>query len=99
MCYVFNGVSNVPFPVCHVLQFYRYFSIYVYNLSYQLCHVCHQMWHSIGVDVTKPPPDTVTRGCDAFVPTQAFLTALLHTLPHLFHHIKHRYGVAQMTLI
>uniref|UniRef100_A0A6A7FWF1 Protein MON2 homolog n=2 Tax=Hirondellea gigas TaxID=1518452 RepID=A0A6A7FWF1_9CRUS len=55
-----------------------------------------KMWHSIGVEVTKPPPDSITHGCDAYVPTQAFLSALLHTLPHLFQHIKHRLGSAEL---
>lgn len=48
------------------------------------------MWHTIGSEVTKPPPDEVTRGSDAYIPSQPFLTALVHIFPHLFLHIKHR---------
>ena len=41
--------------------------------------------------MTKPPPAQVTRGADAFIPAQPFLTALVHIFPHLFHHIKTRF--------
>lgn len=49
-----------------------------------------KVWYTIGTEVTKPPPDEVTRGSDAYIPSQPFLTALVHIFPHLFQHIKSR---------
>uniref|UniRef100_A0A0N7ZAU2 Protein MON2 homolog n=1 Tax=Scylla olivacea TaxID=85551 RepID=A0A0N7ZAU2_SCYOL len=56
-----------------------------------------KVWHTIGSEVTKPPPDEVTRGSDAYIPSQPFLTALVHIFPHLFLHIKHRFVVSDFT--
>ncbi|KAK4313902.1 hypothetical protein Pmani_014784 [Petrolisthes manimaculis] len=53
-----------------------------------------KVWHTIGSEVTKPPPEDVTRGCDAYIPSQPFLTALVHIFPHLYQHIKHRFVVS-----
>ncbi|KAF2346873.1 Mon2 C-terminal [Trinorchestia longiramus] len=54
------------------------------------------MWHSIGVEVTRPPSGALPPVGELFVPTQPFLTALLQTLPHLFQHIIHRLGSEEL---
>ncbi|KAG7177207.1 MON2-like, partial [Homarus americanus] len=56
-----------------------------------------KVWHTIGTEVTRPPPDEVTRGSDAYIPSQPFLTALVHIFPHLFQHIKPRFVVSDFT--
>ncbi|XP_066938872.1 protein MON2 homolog isoform X2 [Macrobrachium rosenbergii] len=56
-----------------------------------------KVWHTIGTEVTKPPPDEVTRGSDAYIPSQPFLTALVHIFPHLFQHIKPRFVVSDFS--
>ncbi|XP_069945836.1 protein MON2 homolog isoform X3 [Cherax quadricarinatus] len=56
-----------------------------------------KVWHTIGSEVTKPPPDEVTRGSDAYIPSQPFLTALVHIFPHLFQHIKPRFVVSDFS--
>ncbi|XP_047499034.1 protein MON2 homolog isoform X3 [Penaeus chinensis] len=56
-----------------------------------------KVWHTIGTEVTKPPPEEVTRGSDAYIPSQPFLTALVHIFPHLFQHIKPRFVVSDFT--
>lgn len=53
-----------------------------------------KVWHTIGSEVTRPPPDEVTRGSDAYIPSQPFLTALVHIFPHLYQHIKPRFVVS-----
>ncbi|XP_071551599.1 protein MON2 homolog isoform X2 [Panulirus ornatus] len=56
-----------------------------------------KVWYTIGSEVTKPPPDEVTRGSDAYIPSQPFLTALVHIFPHLFQHIKSRFVVSDFS--
>ena len=56
-----------------------------------------KVWHSIGLEVTKPPPEGVTRGSDAYIPSQPFLTALVLIFPHLYQHIKTRFVVSDFT--
>ena len=52
------------------------------------------MWYSIGMEVTKAPPDEISRPADIHIPSQPFLTALVHIFPHLYRHIKPRYDLA-----
>jgi hypothetical protein len=50
------------------------------------------VWVNIGTHATKPPEKSDTpQGEKVYVPSQHFLTALLHTFPALFEHIKTRF--------
>ncbi|MCL4134297.1 UNVERIFIED_CONTAM: hypothetical protein GTU68_008830 [Idotea baltica] len=50
-----------------------------------------KVWYSIGIEMTRPPPAEVTSGSDTYIPSQPFLTALVHIFPHLYYHIKPRF--------
>ena len=50
-----------------------------------------KVWINIGTNATRPPDKSDTaQGDKVYVPSQHFLTALLHTFPALFEHIKAR---------
>ncbi|XP_055928988.1 protein MON2 homolog isoform X2 [Argiope bruennichi] len=60
-----------------------------------------KVWHNIGVESTKPPPERIIDTAHAkndysllYVPAQQFLTALIQIFPSLFQHIKERFVAA-----
>ncbi|KAG8199888.1 hypothetical protein JTE90_015878 [Oedothorax gibbosus] len=60
-----------------------------------------KVWHNIGVESTKPPPDRIIDNALSkndysllYVPAQQFLTALIQIFPSLFQHIKERFVAA-----
>lgn len=56
-----------------------------------------KVWVNIGTNATKPPEKTETAaGEKVYVPSQHFLTALLHTFPALFDHIKARFVTSDL---
>lgn len=64
-----------------------------YDLS--LWTAAWKVWLNIGTNATKPP--TVTnKSAKVYVPSQAFLTALIQTFPYLFEHIKSRFITADL---
>lgn len=56
--------------------------------------VAWRVWLTIGVDSTKPPTTGLSadkNDVDIYIPSQAFLTALIQIFPALFQHIKIRF--------
>jgi hypothetical protein len=49
--------------------------------------VAWRIWLSIGLDSTKPPQDTEI---EPYIPSQAFLTALVQIFPAVFQHVKNK---------
>ncbi|XP_063438367.1 protein MON2 homolog isoform X1 [Mytilus trossulus] len=54
-----------------------------------------KVWLNIGTNSTKPPKVT-NKSVKVYVPSQAFLTALIQTFPYLFEHIKPRFVTADL---
>ncbi|KAH9363345.1 hypothetical protein HPB48_006451 [Haemaphysalis longicornis] len=60
-----------------------------------------KVWYNIGIESTRPPPDVAVEDARfsnglalLYIPSQAFLTALVQIFPHLFQHIKNRFVVS-----
>ncbi|XP_075525556.1 mon2 homolog, regulator of endosome-to-Golgi trafficking isoform X1 [Dermacentor variabilis] len=60
-----------------------------------------KVWYNIGIESTRPPPDVAVDDARfsnslslLYIPSQAFLTALVQIFPHLFQHIKNRFTVS-----
>ncbi|XP_052280395.1 protein MON2 homolog isoform X2 [Dreissena polymorpha] len=51
-----------------------------------------KVWLNIGTNATKPPEDSNS----LYIPSQAFLTALIQTFPPLLEHIKTRFSVSDL---
>jgi len=51
-----------------------------------------KVWLSIGTSCTRPPEDASSM----YIPSQAFLTALIQTFPPLLDHIKVRFSVGDL---
>lgn len=64
-----------------------------YDLS--LWTAAWKVWLNIGANATKPPKIT-NKSVKVYVPSQAFLTALIQTFPYLFEHIKPRFVTADL---
>ena len=64
-----------------------------YDLS--LWTAAWKVWLNIGANATKPPKIT-NKSVKVYVPSQAFLTALMQTFPYLFEHIKPRFVTADL---
>nr|XP_022302199.1 protein MON2 homolog isoform X3 [Crassostrea virginica] len=69
------------------------------DLDLSLWTAAWKVWLNIGANATKPPPSSPggkppDRG--VYVPSQAFLTALVQTFPPLFEHIKTRFVAADL---
>ncbi|XP_062616734.1 protein MON2 homolog isoform X2 [Saccostrea cucullata] len=67
------------------------------DLDLALWTAAWKVWLNIGTSATKPPPSggkPTDRG--VYVPSQAFLTALVQTFPPLFEHIKSRFVTADL---
>lgn len=65
------------------------------NLFFIICwfQVTWRVWLSIGTESTKPPIADLSvdkTDVDIFIPSQAFLTALVQIFPALFQHIRER---------
>lgn len=54
-----------------------------------------KVWLNIGTNSTKPPK-VAKKSEKVYVPSQAFLTALIQTFPYLFEHIKTRFVTADL---
>lgn len=50
--------------------------------------VAWRVWLSIGLESTTPPGDNEV---DPYIPSQAFLTALIQIFPAVFQHIRNRF--------
>ena len=50
-----------------------------------------RVWLSIGTTATIPPDMTNTNIKDVYIPSQAFLSALIQIFPPLYAHIKTRF--------
>ncbi|KAK7101826.1 protein MON2 homolog [Littorina saxatilis] len=62
-----------------------------------LWSVAWKVWVNIGTNATKPPDKSETApGEKVYVPSQHFLTALMHTFPALFDHIKARFTTSDL---
>ncbi|XP_046407133.1 protein MON2 homolog isoform X3 [Ischnura elegans] len=57
--------------------------------------VAWRVWLSIGADSTSPPSDNDMRE-ELYIPSQAFLTALIQMFPAVFQHIKNRFLAADL---
>lgn len=57
------------------------------NDSEALWLVAWRIWLSIGMESTTPPREGDT---EPYVPSQAFLTALVHIFPAVFQHIRNK---------
>ncbi|XP_042142763.1 protein MON2 homolog isoform X1 [Ixodes scapularis] len=62
-----------------------------------------KVWYNIGIESTRPPPDVAVEDARSsnslsllYIPSQAFLTALVQIFPHLFQHIKARFVVSDL---
>lgn len=56
-----------------------------------------KVWINIGTNATKPPEKSEAgSGEKVYVPSQNFLTALIHTFPPLFDHLKARFTTSDM---
>lgn len=53
--------------------------------------VAWRVWLSIGAESTTPPEETLDAGEELYIPSQAFLTALVQIFPAVFQHIRARY--------
>ena len=62
-----------------------------YNLT--LWSTAWRVWLNIGMLSTKPPEGKSQK---PYIPSQAFVTALIQTFPPLFHHIKSRFVAADL---
>lgn len=49
--------------------------------------IAWRVWLNIGMESSMPPPDDEN---EPYVPSQAFLTALVHIFPAVFHHIRNK---------
>lgn len=49
--------------------------------------VAWKIWISIGLESTNPPLETEI---DPYIPSQAFLTALVQIFPAVFQHVKNK---------
>ena len=49
--------------------------------------IAWRVWLNIGMESSMPPQDDDT---EPYVPSQAFLTALVHIFPAVFHHIRNK---------
>ncbi|XP_020288600.1 protein MON2 homolog isoform X3 [Pseudomyrmex gracilis] len=58
------------------------------NDSENLWMVTWRVWLNIGMESTAPPQDSDT---EPYVPSQAFLTALMHIFPGVFQHIRNKF--------
>lgn len=58
------------------------------NDSEALWIVAWRVWLNIGMESTTPPQEGET---EPYVPSQAFLTALVHIFPAVFQHIRNKY--------
>lgn len=54
-----------------------------------------KVWLNIGTNSTKPPK-VAKQSEKVYVPSQAFLTALIQTFPYLFEHIKSRFVTSDL---
>lgn len=50
-------------------------------------NVAWRVWLSIGTESTRPPDALPDKSDDIYIPSQAFLTALVQIFPALFQHI------------
>ena len=60
-----------------------------------LWSIAWKVWLNIGTNATKPP-DASMMSEGVYVPSQAFLTALIQTFPPLFEHIKTRFVASDL---
>lgn len=58
------------------------------NDSEALWFVAWRVWLNIGMESTTPPQEGET---EPYIPSQAFLTALVHIFPAVFQHIRNKY--------
>ncbi len=50
-------------------------------------NVAWRVWLTIGIESTRPPDNLPDKSDDIYIPSQAFLTALVQIFPALFQHI------------
>lgn len=50
-------------------------------------NVAWRVWLTIGTESTRPPDNLPDKSDDIYIPSQAFLTALVQIFPALFQHI------------
>lgn len=50
-------------------------------------NVAWKVWLTIGTESTRPPDSLPDKSDDIYIPSQAFLTALVQIFPALFQHI------------
>lgn len=62
----------------------------------EIWQVAWKIWMKIGTEVTQPHSTDVDAGEDVYVPSQAFLTALVQIFPNIFSHIKHNFGLEDL---
>lgn len=55
--------------------------------SEALWMVAWRIWLSIGLESTTPPKET---DAEPYIPSQAFLTALVQIFPAVFQHVKNK---------
>lgn len=68
-------------------------TIWLDVMNFFLLQIAWKVWLNIGVESTKPPTTGLSsdkNDVDIFIPSQAYLTALIQIFPALFQHIKHR---------
>lgn len=51
-------------------------------------NVAWRVWLTIGTESTRPPDSLPDKSDDIYIPSQAFLTALVQIFPALFQHIR-----------
>lgn len=55
--------------------------------SIDIWNVAWRVWLTIGTESTRPPDNLPDKSDDIYIPSQAFLTALVQIFPALFQHI------------
>ncbi|XP_055644206.1 protein MON2 homolog [Toxorhynchites rutilus septentrionalis] len=72
------------------------------NEEIDIWNVAWRVWLNIGAESTKPPSlaDSSDKGGEEiYIPSQAFLTALVQIFPALFQHIRNRFSNKDLTLL
>ncbi|XP_039437762.1 protein MON2 homolog [Culex pipiens pallens] len=66
------------------------------NEQIDIWNVAWRVWLNIGAESTKPPSMDADKD-DIYIPSQAFLTALVQIFPALFQHIRTRFSNKDLT--
>lgn len=59
--------------------------------SIDIWNVAWRVWLTIGTESTRPPDNLPDKSDEIYIPSQAFLTALVQIFPALFQHIHVKY--------